>query len=298
MIDFWAEGTRIISHFHICTEADLAQRILVIDPDVAFATLLKEGLERTGEYSVTTIGDGAQPMEILSRDQFALVILDMGWANPPALQVARSLRARQPHLPLMLIPLGDTMPEAVSELGIQGVLTKPFFLPDLPDLVARALRAQPQLALPPPATLPEPTAVPPPPPAQSRRSIGWQDHAAELNQFLSALARELDADAVMLICGDDLIAYAGRFSRQDAERLSRLVGESWRASSQATKPVGREKVRFEQPMREGGDYLLYSLSVAEDSVLSMAFHTNTPLGTIRSRARQTAEALSRLASQP
>jgi DNA-binding NtrC family response regulator len=119
------------------------QRILVIDPDIAFATLLKESLEQTLLYQITTANDGQAVLDTLAQDGWAMVILDLGLTDPPAEQVAQSVRAQHPELPLMVIPLdGDALPPEISALGIQGVLTKPFFLPDLSSLVARAMSTQ------------------------------------------------------------------------------------------------------------------------------------------------------------
>jgi DNA-binding NtrC family response regulator len=120
------------------------RRSLVIDPDVASAALLKEGLEQTQLYQITISNDSQSTLDALAQDGWAMVILDLGLTDPPAEQVAQSVRAQYPELPLTVIPLdGDALPPAISALGIQGVLTKPFILPDLPSLVARAMNAQP-----------------------------------------------------------------------------------------------------------------------------------------------------------
>jgi predicted regulator of Ras-like GTPase activity (Roadblock/LC7/MglB family) len=119
---------------------------------------------------------------------------------------------------------------------------------------------------------------------------------AKLAAPLSALARELNAEAVMLTCGDDLVAHAGRLAREDAEQLGHAIVASWRASAQVAKLLGREKVCFEQSMHEGGDYVLYSLSTAGEMVLSVAVNSNTPLGIVRYHTRRTAETIAKLAA--
>jgi CheY-like chemotaxis protein len=270
------------------------QRILVIDPDIGFATLLKESLEQTQLYEIITAHDGQAAPGTLAQDGWAMMILDLGLNDPPAAQVAQSVRAQHPELPLIVIPLdGDTPPPEISALGIQGVLTKPFFLPDLPSLVARAMSAQsPTPASPAMVVTPEP----PPQPALVEPSHGTRSTGdkAKLAAPLSALARELNAEAVMLTCGDDLVAHAGRLAREEAEPLGRVIVASWRASAQVAKLLGREKVRFEQSMHEGGDYVLYSLSVAGEMVLSVALNSHTPLGIVRYHTKHTAETIAKL----
>ncbi len=272
----------------------MAHRILVIDPDIAFATLLKEALEHTGQYEVRTLGDGSDPPGVLASNDFAMVILDMGLSHPPALQVAQAVRARHPELPLVIIPFdGDTPPAEISALGIQGVLTKPFFLPDLPGLVAHALGLPwPSAAVEPPPTPPAP--APAAPPSRAARAPSQVMRATDVNEALTALARELDAEAVMLTQGNELVAHAGRLERPAAEQLAHVILESWQASTRVAQLLGREKVRFEQSMHEGNDYMLYSLSVSEDMILSIALRASTPLGMIRYHTKQAAQAITRL----
>lgn len=274
----------------------MSQRILVIDPDVAFATLLKEGLEQKA-YQVIAVHDGQAALDALATSRFDLAILDMGLTDQPALQVAQSARAQQPQLPLMIIPLdGDTIPPEIGALGVNGVLTKPFFLPELPDKVARVMTAQPQApSAPAPRAKPSSAA---PAPAHARAKPGrvtqWTGDSTELTARLSELARELNAETVLLTLGNDLIAHAGRFARQEAEQLARVIIESWHASSKVAQLLGREKVRFEQSMQESEDSLLYSLSVAEDVVLTVALNASTPLGIIRYHTKRVAETIGKM----
>ena len=274
----------------------MKQRILVIDPDIAFATLLKESLEQTLLYQITTANDGQAVLDTLAQDGWAMVILDLGLTDPPAEQVAQSVRAQHPELPLMVIPLdGDALPPEISALGIQGVLTKPFFLPDLSSLVARAMSTQSPVPVSPAMVeTPEPPAQPAL--VQPSRGARWTGDKAKLAAPLSALARELNAEAVMLTCGDDLVAHAGRLAREEAEQLGHVIVASWRASAQVAKLLGREKVCFEQSMQEGGDYVLYSLSTAGEMVLSVALNSNTPLGIVRYHTKRTAETIAKLAA--
>jgi predicted regulator of Ras-like GTPase activity (Roadblock/LC7/MglB family) len=224
-----------------------------------------------------------------------MVILDMGLTDPPAAQVAQLVRAQQPDVPLMIIPLdGDLLPPEVGALGVQGVLTKPFFLPDLPDMVAQAMKARPITT---PSPAPEQPNLPPlaaPVRVASSSMELWARNETELTSRLSALARELNADAILLTCGNDLVAHSGRFKRQEAEQLARVIVESWHASAKVAQLLGREKVRFEQSMHESGDYLLYSLAVMEDTVLTVALDSSTPLGITRYHTKRTAEAIAKM----
>jgi CheY-like chemotaxis protein len=272
------------------------QRILVIDPDIAFATLLKESLEQTQLYEIISANDGQAALGALAQDGWAMVILDLGMTDPPAEQVAQLVHTQHLELPLMVIPLdGDTLPPEIGALGIRGVLTKPFFLPDLPDLVAHALNGLSPTPVP---SVRAETSEPPAQPATAELDNGtrWTGDKAKLAAPLSALARELNAETVMLTCGDELVTHAGRLAREEAEQLGGVIVASWHASAQVARLLGREKVRFEQSMQESSDYVLYSLNVKGEMVLTVVLNSHTPLGIVRYHTKRTAETIARLAA--
>ena len=114
-------------------------RFLVVDPDVAFATLLTEELVRQGHEAVACVS-GYEACQVVRARWVDMALLDMALKNPDALDVGRQLRALQPGIRLMLIPLlGDELALDDGEPAIQGVLPKPFFLPELPERIEAAL---------------------------------------------------------------------------------------------------------------------------------------------------------------
>jgi predicted regulator of Ras-like GTPase activity (Roadblock/LC7/MglB family) len=212
----------------------------------------------------------------------------------------------------MVIPFDD-VPDEVISLGIQGTLPKPFFLPNIPAQIEGAMSrpvgvaaAEPEPeaeiyieppveAVAPEEPVPAEAVEPAPLPISARPSPELLAHLAtesqRLTDHLRHLSRELNADAVLLTCGDELVAYAGHFNRTEAEALAETVSESWLASARVAAALGREQVRFEQSLHEGEDYLLYSLAASNAVVLSVALRADRPLGMIRYNTKQTAEAL-------
>ncbi len=116
-------------------------RILVADPNEAFATLLTEELKREG-FEVDMCLNGADALAAAQRHAITLAVLDMALSGPDALTLIRHLRNIDAHMRFMLIPLlGETLPPQATALAVQGVLPKPFFLPELPGLIQAALDA-------------------------------------------------------------------------------------------------------------------------------------------------------------
>jgi CheY-like chemotaxis protein len=315
----------------------VAYNILVVDSDQAFATILKEGLETSGNCRVTLTQSGSDALESVVERPFDLVIVDMGLQGVKPVTLVKAIREAKPAMRLMLIPLfGQQIPAELRELKIQGFLPKPFFVGDLPRLVGEVLNVEaPALSAPsapelrvaaplrrdvkpatsvkespaPPVTIaapappvtdgPQVEEVPPSlaPPAPEAPSLSpaalarLQAKEQQIAQLLKSLNREVRAESIMVTLGTQLIAFAGLLSREQAAKLAKLVADSTDAAAQMATFLGEPSARFEQSMHEGAEYRMFSLSVGEGLVLSLALSSDTPLGTLRYRARQTAEEL-------
>jgi len=250
----------------------VSQHILVVDPDVAFATMLAQSLEEMGNFEAAAVPSGKEALQAVAADRYDLVIVDMAVADIPAPDLVRRLRQEHPSLPLMVIPLeGDQVPPELSDVEIQGTLPKPFFLPELPGRVAAAM-SEKQIG------------VPEGPPS----SPSIDD--PQILQEMSRLAQEVGAKAVVLTQGERLLAQVGQLSAEEAAALASAISESWRTSARVAKILGKEQLRFEQSI-EGEEHLLYSLALVEDLTLSALIEGKVPLGMIRHRAKETAEAI-------
>lgn len=273
----------------------MTRRILIVDSNEAFATMLQESLEQDGEYRATVTAGEDEALQALATAKFDLAIVDLGLADPDGATVARTLRQQQAGLRLMLIPfMGEELPSELADMDVQGILPKPFFFPELPGRIADAL-AQPvgrdpdiveatdkatetdTALVQPVASIDGPLAVP-------------REHIPEIVQEMTALSQEINAEGVILTREEQLIAHAGRLSAEGAGTLAQAVAESWRTSTRVAQILGREQPRFEQSV-EGGEHVFYSLAVADDIILSAAMYANVPLGIIRHRAKKTADAL-------
>ncbi len=263
----------------------MTRRILVVDANAAFATMLQQGLEEMDGTQATTVGSGQEALQAIANTRYDLVIVDLDLPDVDALHLVQTLRREHPALRLMIMPLtGDTVPPELEEIDLQGVLPKPFFLPELPTKI-EAVLAQPMGAeeasveeraaeetVTPPATTLDPAQV-----------IGE----------MSRLAQDVGAEAVLLTRDKTLIARAGRLPEEEVIALITVISESWRTSARVARILGKEQLRFEQSI-EGAEYLLYSLGIADALVLSVVAAGRTHLGMIRHRAKETAETIRRL----
>lgn len=274
---------------------DNKRPILIVDSNQAFCTLLREGLEQTGLYRIAVAGSGAKAQRALTAERYDLAIVDMGVINPDGVTVARMLRQQQADLRLMVIPINEEVPPPeLADLGIQGVLPKPFFLPQLPDRIANALAQPIGGPGPMPAEAVAPASATSLETSASDTVFGHAPRSPEripqIIQRMDALCQEMDAETAILTRGNRLIAHSGRLSAENAEKLAQAIDECRNISARVARVLGQEQMRFEQSV-EGGEYTLYSLTVSEDVILSAASAFGVPLGLIRHQVRTTANHL-------
>jgi CheY-like chemotaxis protein len=103
--------------------------LLVVDDNEMNRDLLSQRLERQG-YRVTVAVDDRQALELLDREQFNLVLLDIMLPVMNGYQVLEQLKADESlsHIPLIITTALDESDGKARcmELGAEDYLTKPF----------------------------------------------------------------------------------------------------------------------------------------------------------------------------
>ena len=125
------------------------ERIFLLEDDEALGrgiTMALEGPER----AVFRSGTLAEAEEILSRERFSLLILDVNLPDGSGLELLKQLRQRGDSVPVILLTANDLELDIVAglELGADDYITKPFSLAVLRARVNTQLRrggtAQPE----------------------------------------------------------------------------------------------------------------------------------------------------------
>ena len=106
-----------------------AYSILVVDDNEMNRDLLTRRLERQG-YQVTTAVDGQEALDVLSRQESSLVLLDIMLPVINGYQVLEQMKADQKsrHIPVIITTALDEADGKAKciELGADDYLTKPF----------------------------------------------------------------------------------------------------------------------------------------------------------------------------
>ena len=274
-------------------------RILVVDRNEAFATMLQDMLVAEGGYHVEVSHAGSTALRRLRESDFDLTIVDvdldpgdMGYQD-----VIHRVRQARPTMRLMLIPLmGEQLSAQARQFDIQGTLSKPFFADDLLPNIQDALSKK----VSPPSTPPPPPA-PREAPAQEapvRISTGGAP-APDVQAVLSDLARETMADAVLLLSvakgKEGIAAEASTLGDERTLALAQQSIATVRAAQEAAHLLGLPDVPFEHNMFEGDALRLYAMALAEETLLVLVTPISTPLGTIRHNLRRASRDLGALA---
>lgn len=107
-------------------------RILLAEDDSVLADGLTRSLRQSG-YVTDYVDNGMAADTALSTQDFDLLILDLGLPKMPGLDVLKRLRARNSHLPVLILTAADSIEQRVRglDLGADDYMAKPFSLSEL-----------------------------------------------------------------------------------------------------------------------------------------------------------------------
>ncbi len=117
-------------------------RVLVVDDNLINLRVAAGLLERLGQ-TVVTASSGQEALDVLAREPFDLVLMDLQMPEPDGLEVTRRLRAleRTRTLPIVALTASALASELAECLtaGMNETLTKPVQLASLRDVLGRFL---------------------------------------------------------------------------------------------------------------------------------------------------------------
>ncbi|MGD8623663.1 MAG: response regulator [Anaerolineae bacterium] len=265
----------------------MAVRILVIDRNEAFATMLKEMLESEGGYQVEITDSGRHALHLLRQESFDLTIMDtdLDAADMTYSDLVRGVRRLHPAMRIVLIPLmGQQLPPDAHRLAIQGTLSKPFFADDLLPGIESALKQQ--VGSMPATSWKSPPEAPAAPDAEAPSPQASKDPQA----ILSELARETQAQVTCLLSTaggqSRIIAQTGSLDRASVETLASLSTATVGAARAMARFLDQADAPYEHNMFENDESRLYIMALPKNLLLVIVAPLRTPLGTIRHNLRR------------
>ena len=114
-------------------------RVLVVDDEEAVREIVAKTL--APDYDVETATDGRTALNMLQSGGFDLLMTDLKMPGMDGLSVIREARSQRSDLPIVILTAFSTEASAIEaiNLGVSGYLLKPFRVPRILAVTARAL---------------------------------------------------------------------------------------------------------------------------------------------------------------
>jgi response regulator RpfG family c-di-GMP phosphodiesterase len=119
----------------------IIERILVVDDEVGYRTVVGEYLEKVG-YTCTLAPDGFEALRALGDNHFDMVISDIKMHGKDGLALAREALAKYPHLDFIIMTGHSAQYTYVNiiDAGASDFITKPFSVGELKAKIDRIER--------------------------------------------------------------------------------------------------------------------------------------------------------------
>jgi REP element-mobilizing transposase RayT/CheY-like chemotaxis protein len=251
--------------------------VLVVTLDTAFGELLRQGLEETRRFVVRVTGQSHAAAAYARETAAPVAFLDAAQLDADVLEVGRLLREASPAIKLVIVSESGWQ-AALDELEADGRLSKPFYLPDLLEMMYRFF--------------PEKTASTAeeqrPAAGRPQADLPWLSDVNRAAQHLTRLTLESSAQAALITRDDSLWAYAGQLPQEAAREVTETVARYWDRQGES------DLVRFVRLQTTNAEHMLYATSLTGGLVLALIFDAETPFSTIRSQASNLVRSLSAL----
>src|SRR3569833_1482576 len=168
----------------------MSHTILLADDDAAIRMVLNQALTRAG-YEVRPTGNLSTMWNWVSRGEGDLLITDVAMPDGNAFDVMPKVKKLRPNLPVVVMSAQNTFMTAIraNEVGAYEYLPKPFDIPEVLSVVARAL-----------ADVKKPSAErKAEEPGETMPLVG---RSAAMQDIYRALARLMQTDLTVMITGE------------------------------------------------------------------------------------------------
>jgi len=119
------------------------KRILIIDDEETIQTVVQFGIKITAGWDVLTASSGLKGIETAQAEQPDMILLDVMMPDMDGIATFKALQAhaKTQQIPVIFLTAKAQTAEKrqFNDLGVSGVITKPFNSLDLPDQIAKIL---------------------------------------------------------------------------------------------------------------------------------------------------------------
>lgn len=271
-------------------------QIYVATPSIGFGELIRQSLEEAGQCKVGIASGEDTALQMIGNQPPALVVLDSDLGLEPVNRLAKQLKEMAPEARLLIIPPEDEdASAALSDVIVDGFLSKPFYLPDLLDTVQSLLGitlhpAENQLKTSSNSEndpvrgsqtaqhWPRLAAVRTKNPQNRVAAPAWFQDSGTVRGVLNRQFLETAAYGAFILRYDQVWAATGRLTEPTASSLALAIIQQW------SQDTGTDLARFVHLEELEGDCMLYATSLGSEYILTMIFDAETPFSMIRRQA--------------
>jgi len=118
---------------------DSANQVLIVDDEVVVRTGISRALRSVG-LNVSTAADGQQAVELMAKQNFGIVLLDIKLPDMDGKEVLKLIHRNYPQTTVIMITGYPSIDGAVEcmKLGAMDYLVKPFRMDDLENTIEKA----------------------------------------------------------------------------------------------------------------------------------------------------------------
>ena len=108
------------------------EHIFLVEDDQTLNFIVRDNLEQNG-YKVTAVDDGQKAITEFEKDKFSICILDVMLPKKDGFTVAREIRKKDDHVPIIFLTAKSMTEDRIKGLSIGGddYITKPFSMEEL-----------------------------------------------------------------------------------------------------------------------------------------------------------------------
>ncbi|HMD87978.1 MAG TPA: transposase [Anaerolineaceae bacterium] len=255
----------------------MANYILVATPQIAFGELIRISLEEGGNYRVRLVQNSAELLSSASHTDFAMAILDSDLGQDSFISLARTLLEKLPKLRLVVIPPENNPNHpSLSGLIMDGYLSRPFYLPDLIQLIERLLGPPEEI------TAAKENLEDTQRTVSKAKPFPWILDVSRVDQELAGCLPEISAQAVMVLRSGKIWSHAGKFNQPAWQEMAAAVNHYWDGAAQG------DMAHFIHLETDNTDYLSYATCLGENFLLALLYDVNSPLSQMRAQTNRLA----------
>ena len=122
----------------------MAKFILAASSDAGFRETLRSSLTDAGGYNVVLAASGADVLSSIGNLAFDVAILDSQLSDFPLPALVDAVKLKLSEAKILVVPSSDPLSSlSLEECGADAFINKPFFIPDLLEVIQKLIREEP-----------------------------------------------------------------------------------------------------------------------------------------------------------